>query len=105
MVAQGHKPQFDKIIHERTRLTILAYLASNSSPSVVFTELKEKLELSSGNLSIQLKNLEEAGYVEIEKSFVGSKPNTKVRLTVVGSQALSDYLSEMETLIRTLKTE
>lgn len=91
------------MIHERTRLSILAYLASNASVSVNFTELKENLELSAGNLSIQLKNLEEAGYLTITKSFVDNKPNTRVRLTSGGGRALSDYLAEMEELISSLK--
>ncbi len=102
-MASAYRPQLDKIIHERTRLSILAYLASNSSESVNFTELKENLELSAGNLSIHLKNLEEAGYLEITKSFVENRPNTRVRLTAKGGQALSDYLAEMEELISSLK--
>ncbi len=97
------KPQFDKIIHERVRLSILAYLSSSSAAAVSFTKVKEDLDLTSGNLSIQLRNLEEAGYVKIAKSFVENKSNTAIHLTVRGSQALAEYLSEMEMLIQTLR--
>ena len=101
-MASAYRPQLDKVIHERVRLSILAYLASSTEPSV--TELKEKLELTAGNLSIQLRNLEEVGYVEITKSFVDNRPNTAVRLTTEGGRALTDYLSEMEALISALKS-
>ena len=96
-------PRLDKVIHERARLIILAYLSSSSSASVSFPELRENLELSAGNLSIQLRTLAGAGYVRIAKSFVGNKPNTAVSLTAKGSRALTEYLKEMERLMRGLK--
>ncbi len=99
------QPQFDRLVHEPSRLAILAYLASREASTVGFTELKSELGMTAGNLSVHLKNLEEAGYVEITKSFVENKPNTSVRLTVTGSRALSTYLAQMESLIQTLKKE
>ena len=96
-------PRLDKVIHERARLIILAYLSSSASASVGFTELKERLELSAGNLSIQLRTLEGAGYVKIVKSFVDNRPNTTVGLTARGARALREYLEEMEVLMRRLK--
>ncbi len=96
-------PRLDKVVHERARLIILAYLASSGSPSVSFPELREKLELTAGNLSIQLRTLEAAGYVKIAKSFVDNRPNTSVRLTAKGGRALGEYLDEMERLMRRLK--
>ena len=96
-------PRLDKVIHERARLIILAYLSSSDRAAVGFTELREKLGLSAGNLSIQLKTLEGAGYVKIVKSFIEKKPNTSVRLTAKGLGALNGYLKEMELLMRRLK--
>ena len=96
-------PRLDKVIHERARLIILAYLSSSTSAAVSFSELREKLELTAGNLSIQLRTLEAAGYVRIAKSFVENRPNTSVALTARGSRALRGYLGEMEHLIRRLK--
>ncbi len=97
------KPRLDKVVHERARLIILAYLSSSERAAVSFPELRDELELSAGNLSIQLKTLEGAGYVKIAKSFVDNKPNTSVALTARGSRALREYLAEMERLMDKLK--
>ncbi len=95
--------EFDKVIHERARLIILTYLASTTSPKVLFTELKNKLELTSGNLSVQLRNLEKVGYIIIDKRIVGNKPETTVRLTKAGLKNFSEYLSTMESIINLVK--
>lgn len=95
---------FDKIIHERARLLILSYLASNAEKRIPFNELKENLELTAGNLSVQLKNLEEAGYLKIHKKIKDNKPETSVSLTPDGLAALMDYLQQMEGLINKVKT-
>jgi DNA-binding transcriptional ArsR family regulator len=97
------KPEIDKIIHERTRLLILSYLAAGDAKVVPFTELKERLDLTAGNLSVQLRNLEEAGYIKINKRIVGRKPVTDIALTAAGIQALTGYLDEMETLINRVR--
>ncbi len=93
----------DKIIHERARLRIVTYLASNSRDAVSFNELQEKLEFTSGNLSVQLKKLKEAGYLNIHKTFKDNKPFTTVILTATGSKALLKYIDEMEKIIGALK--
>lgn len=97
------QPSMDKIIHERARLLILSYLAAGEYKKVPFLELKQKLDLTAGNLSIQLRNLEEAGYVIIEKRIDGRKPATDVMLTPEGMKALHEYLTEMEELIKSVK--
>ncbi len=97
------RPRLDKVVHERARLMILTYLASGAEGRASFPELKDELDFTSGNLSIQLKNLEEAGLVAIEKSFRGNKPFTEVILTEAGDGALREYLDEMERLIGSLK--
>ena len=79
------------------RLGIVAYLASAEVAD--FTELKDVLEVTQGNLSIHLRKLEEAGYVSIDKSFVGRKPLTRVRLTETGRAAFSSYLKAMGQLV------
>lgn len=95
---------FDKLIHERVRLLILSYLASSSEKKVPFNEIKDSLELTAGNLSVQLKNLEEAGYIKIYKKIKDNKPETSVALTADGLSALMDYLQQMESLINKVKT-
>ncbi len=93
----------DKIIHERARLLILTYLASNEKDEISFNEVQEKLEFTSGNLSIQLKKLKEAEYLAISKTFKDNKPYTTVSITPQGSAALNRYIEEMEEIINSLK--
>ena len=93
----------DKIIHERARLMILTYLASNEKQEISFNELQEKLEFTSGNLSVQLKKLKEADYIDIHKTFKDNKPYTTIHVTPEGSKALHTYINEMEGIIRSLK--
>lgn len=93
----------DKIIHERARLLILTYLASNEKQEVSFNEFQEKLGFTSGNLSIQLKKLKEANYIDIHKTFKDNKPYTTIQITPEGSEALNTYIGEMEEIIHTLK--
>jgi DNA-binding transcriptional ArsR family regulator len=90
--------QLDRLIHERTRLSIISALAANSS--LTFSELKELLHASDGNLSVHARKLEDAGYVACTKSFSGRTPRTEYRLTVSGRRALEKYLDHMEALIR-----
>jgi DNA-binding MarR family transcriptional regulator len=96
-------PTIDKTIHERSRLLILTHLASNQKREISFNELREKLEFTPGNLSIQLKKLKDAKYVSIKKTFKDNKPHTSVSISLKGIQALNHYLNEMEELIKALK--
>ena len=93
----------NKIIHERARLLILTYLASSEKAAVSFNELQKELDFSSGNLSIQLKKLQAAEYLTIQKTFRNNKPYTSVSITPFGSEALYRYVEEMEALIHSLK--
>lgn len=95
---------FDKMIHERVRLLILSYLASSTEKKIPFNELKDSLELTAGNLSVQLKNLEDAGYIKIFKKIKDNKPETSVSLTPAGLESLMEYLQQMEGLINKIKT-
>jgi len=98
-----NKPDLDRVIHEPARLQIISYLATGG-PEIAFSELNEKLGLSSGNLSVQLKKLEEAGYLSIVKSFKDNRPLTSVTITRAGMEALKLYLNELEKMIGLLKT-
>lgn len=89
--------KIDDMIHSRLRLGVMTYLANAEVAD--FTELKDVLEVTQGNLSIQLRKLEDAGYVEIEKSFLGRKSRTRVRLTRTGRKAFADYLKALEGLV------
>ena len=89
--------RLDDVIHGRMRLGIMAYLANAEVAD--FNELKAALEATQGNLSIHLRKLEEAGYIEIEKSFLGRKPLTRARLTEAGRTAFADYLDAIGRLL------
>lgn len=93
----------DKVIHERARLMILTYLASSQEGEIGFTEIRDELGFTAGNLSVQLRTLEEAGYVEIDKRIEANKSYTGVRLTSSGQKALSGYLGELEVIVASLK--
>ena len=89
--------KIDDVIHGRLRLGVMAYLAEAEVAS--FSELKEVLQVTQGNLSIQLRKLEEAGYIEIDKSFLGRKPLTRARLTRTGRTAFRNYLEAIGKLV------
>ena len=88
----------DRLIHERSRLGIVSALAVNASLS--FTELKNLLKTTDGNLSVHARKLEHAQYVTCSKFFDGRVPRTEYRLTAAGRRALESYLDHMEALIR-----
>ncbi len=89
--------QIDEVIHGRVRLGVMAFLASADAAD--FTALRDRLQATDGNLSIHLRKLEEAGYVRLDKSFVGRKPNTKVVLTKEGRSAFARYLDAIGALV------
>jgi len=94
-------PNLDRVIHERMRLGIVSALAVNDSLS--FNELKKLLQTSDGNLSVHARRLEEADYVECEKSFENRMPKTEYRLTARGRRAFERYLDHMEALIHAMR--
>lgn len=89
--------QIDDVIHGRMRLGIMAYLAD--AESAEFNELKALLQATQGNLSVHLRKLEEAEYIEIEKSFLNRKPLTRARITEKGKAAFKAYLEALGKLI------
>jgi DNA-binding MarR family transcriptional regulator len=89
--------KIDDVIHGRLRLGVMAYLSSAEVAD--FNELKALLQATQGNLSVHLRKLEDAGYVGIEKSFLGRKPLTRIRLTPAGRAAFADYLAAIGKLV------
>jgi DNA-binding MarR family transcriptional regulator len=87
----------DDVIHGRLRLGVMAYLADAEVAD--FTELKNVLEATQGNLSIHLRKLQDAGYVSIDKSFLNLKPLTRVRMTEAGRRAFIAYLDAIGRLV------
>jgi len=89
--------ELDPIIHERLRLGILSALVVQESLS--FTELRDLLQTTDGNLSVQARKLETAGYVVCNKKFEGRKPKSTYCLSQAGRVALESYLETLSNLI------
>jgi DNA-binding transcriptional ArsR family regulator len=87
----------DRVIHEPARLTLMALLSSVVSADFLFL-LKES-KLTKGNLSVQLSRLEEAGYVEVEKTFRGKIPHTEYRMTKEGRSAFKQYRKTLSSIL------
>jgi DNA-binding MarR family transcriptional regulator len=86
----------DDVIHGRIRLGVVAYLSAVDSAS--FSELRDKVGATDGNLSAHLRKLEDAGYVAVDKSFVNRKPQTRLALTPAGRAAWSAWLDRITAL-------
>ena len=89
--------ELDPTIHSPTRLKILAFLAIVESAD--FTFLMTQTGLTRGNLSPNLRKLEEAGYVSIQKEFVDRIPRTLIRLTAAGRAAMQQYSQAMQRVL------
>lgn len=86
--------KLDRIVHEPVRLRILSILTGVDLADFKF--LLSTLGLSKGNLSSHIDKLEQAGYVEVRKSFNGRIPHTDYSLTETGRKALADYWSTLD---------
>ena len=94
-------PNLDRLIHERLRLGIISALAANES--LTFSDLKNLMNTTDGNLSVHARKLEEAGYISCTKFFEGRLPKTEYKLTAAGRSALESYISHMESLIKQMR--
>ena len=90
------KSQFDELILSKTRLGIISALIGGDK--LEFTYLRNALELSDGNLSVQIRKLEEAGYIKVEKVFVARKPKTFCNITGKGRRAVRNLIRKLENL-------
>lgn len=93
-------PSIDRLVHEPARFMIMANLYVVEGADFMF--LMRRTGLTFGNLSSHLSKLEAAGYVRIEKAFVGRKPRTMVRLTQRGRRAFDEYRAGMERMLEGL---
>lgn len=87
-----------KEFESRVRLGIMSVLMVNDW--VDFTEMKNLLEVTDGNLASHSSALEKAGFVEVKKEFAGKKPKTSYRVTQSGRQAFTEHLNALEKLLR-----
>ena len=88
----------DPLLHSQLRLAIISILISTEEADFVF--LKEKTASTSGNLSVQIEKLREAGYIEVKKSFKGKMPCTTCKISAKGIGAFEKYVSALQSYIR-----
>jgi DNA-binding MarR family transcriptional regulator len=89
--------EIDDVIHGRVRLAVMAFLSGAGSAD--FGTLRKRVGVTDGNLSVNLRKLEDAGYVRIDKSFVDRRPLTTCVLTDGGREAWIAYLERMQAVL------
>jgi DNA-binding MarR family transcriptional regulator len=93
--------QLDRVIHEKGRLAIMSMLAA--TPELSFTEMRDTLKMTDGNLTTHIRTLQEAGYVSVTKSFQNNRPLTTCSLTSAGKKAFTSYINLLEQIIQQTK--
>ena len=93
--------QLDRVIHEKGRLAIMSMLAA--APALSFTELRDALGMTDGNLTTHIRTLQEAGYVSVTKSFQHRRPLTTCALTPAGKQAFTGYINLLADIVQQTK--
>jgi DNA-binding MarR family transcriptional regulator len=95
--------QLDRLIHEKGRLAIMSMLAA--SPELSFTELRNTLDMTDGNLTTHIRTLQQEGYVSVTKSYQNNRPLTTCSLTAAGRQAFTAYIDLLEQIVRQNKPQ
>ena len=95
--------QLDRVIHEKGRLAIMSMLAA--TPELSFTEMRDSLNMTDGNLTTHIRTLQEAGYVAVAKSFRNNRPLTTCSLTAPGKKAFTNYINLLEKIIQQTKPD
>ena len=90
--------KLNKAFENRVRLGIMSSLMVNDKMD--FNALKELLNQSDGNIASHISALEIAGYIKVEKKFIGKKPNTTYKVSAAGRKAFNDHLDALEELLR-----
>ena len=90
--------QLDRVIHEKGRLAIMSMLAA--SPELSFTELRDALAMTDGNLTTHIRALQQEGYVAVAKSFQNRRPLTTCSLTAAGRKAFTEYINLLERIVQ-----
>jgi DNA-binding MarR family transcriptional regulator len=90
--------QLDRVIHEKGRLAIMSMLAA--SPELSFTELRDVLAMTDGNLTTHIRALQQEGYLAVAKSFQNHRPLTTCSLTAAGRKAFAEYINLLERIVQ-----
>jgi DNA-binding MarR family transcriptional regulator len=93
--------RLNETIHQTVRLRIMASLVTlNPTDQVDFMHLVDLLDVTAGNLGAHLRKLEEAGYITVEKTFVGRRPRTYVAATTAGREVYKEHITALESIIK-----
>ena len=87
----------DPLLHSQLRLAIMSLLVSEEKAD--FNRIKEVTNATSGNISVQIQKLEQAGYLTVKKTFKNNYPNTEARLTAKGLQAFEAYVDALRVFL------
>lgn len=90
--------ELNPIIHSQLRLAIMTILLSVDEAD--FNYLKEQAQATSGNISVQLEKLSSAGYIQVNKEFIGKKTRTSCRMTEEGKRAFEEYVETLKTYLK-----
>lgn len=89
--------ELDPLLHQRLRLAVMSLLVANTKAD--FNFIRQKTGATAGNLSVQFRKLEEAGYLTITKSFKGNYPLTELEIAGKGKAAFNDYVKSLKTYL------
>ena len=91
----------DPLLHSQLRLAIVSLLMT--SDEIDFNQIKDTTNATSGNISVQIRKLQDAGYIEVVKSFKNNYQNTSLTITNKGIKAFEDYVESLKQYIKTSK--
>ncbi len=94
-------PQLNRVIHEKGRLAIMSALAA--APELAFTELRDLLDMTDGNLTTHIRTLQQEGFVSVAKSYQNNRPLTSCTLTAAGRKAFAQYIDLLDQIVRQSK--
>ena len=89
--------QLDRVIHEKGRLAIMSALAG--TPELSFTELRDTLGMTDGNLTTHIRILQEEGFISVAKSYQNNRSLTTCSLTKAGRKAFTGYIDLLEQIV------
>jgi len=93
--------ELDPLLHSQLRLAIVSLLMTSNE--VDFNHIKDTTQATSGNISVQIKKLQDAGYIEVVKSFKNNYQNTSLSMTKKGIKAFEDYVESLKQYLKTNK--
>ena len=95
--------KLDRVIHEKGRLALMSMLAASAELS--FTEMRDALAMTDGNLTTHIRALQQEGYVSVAKSYQNRRPLTTCALTAAGRKAFAEYIDLLEKIVRQNKSD